>query len=519
MNFETNSNLSSTSTTTPEANTRTKKSSKNTPKSTSKRVQIAKGIKHPRTAVKTIKNRYIEIFKGSMQILMQMILLPLSVTFETAITGNFFGTTSLAGVSVGAVIIDTILGITTFVIFSSNSSIAGFVGGKKIKSAVTTIFNTLLLSLFLGILITVLGYALLPHALYLFDIEPAVREVAYWYAAGYMICFPVLVIDMAGSGILRGLKKYKSLSVATLSSFFLNFLFIYIFAFVLGWGIWGLSFSLALGVFVETIVKMILILNWIIKNYPEYKTVKPSFDGMLNDFILGLPLLVRSVLVWSTNIFMVYSFGVLGTEAVAAVQVVDAIWIYVIFILDSVGQVNTTLSAERIGRGDFEGAVKINNMASRVGQIYAGLLTFFLLATWWFLPNFFSSDPQVLQYSIVGWFEGAVATFVTAYAFCFDGAMTASRDGKYQAFTAFCSTTIYLASGFLAINLVPHNIWGFLIILSTYDLIFFGMRFALAKYRKNKDRWLKHAKHEYYEQQKLLKIEAEAKAYEKLVKA
>ncbi|MDR2538821.1 MAG: MATE family efflux transporter [Bifidobacteriaceae bacterium] len=439
------------------------------------------------------RKEYAHLIKISLSVLSQTVILPLAITVDTAIVGRLLGTVELAGLSVGAVIMNTILGIGVFIIFSTNAAVAQHIGAGQNKKAVDTIINTIVLGVLLGAALTVLGYTLLRPATYAFDVMPEVREAAQFYMMGYMVCFPAIVVDMGCSGILRGLRKYKPLTIASFSSFALNIPMVLIFVQVFHMGLFGTGLAAAITIWLETIVKLIIV--WRHVRQFNYK-LRPSLDGVLTSFNEGVPILVREIVMWTTNLFLVYSIGVIGTAAVAGAQVSETLWVYVIFVLDSISQAITTLVGERIGEKDWIGAKETLRRAIKLSLGYAGVLSLVLLGGGWFVPYIFTSDSEVIVFAIAALIEGGLVVFHMAYTFVVDGALIASKDTKYLAFVSVVASIVYIGSAFVAINLVPHDFWGFIIVYGCYDGVFIGIRALLAKFRHNSDRWLRLARKE-----------------------
>jgi putative MATE family efflux protein len=441
--------------------------------------------------ISSIPEEYWHLARISLSIFSQTVVLPLAITVDTLIVGHLLGTVDLAGLSIGAVIMNTILGIGVFVIVSTNASVAQSVGAKNPKKTVEIIINTLAMSAILGVILAVAGYALVTPATYVFDVTEEVRLSAQHYMQGYMISFPIFVIDMSCSGIMRGLRKYKPLTMATFTSFILNIPLVLTFLLVFDWGIFGTGLASGLAIWIETILKLYFVSQYLRQH--QFRT-RPSLAGVFVSFGEGVPILIRECVLWSTNLFLVYSFGVLGTAAVAGIQVMDSIWVFVLFALDSLAQGITTLVGEKIGNRDYAGAKTTLRRAIRLALGYGGLLSLLLLSSAWFFPGLFTPDPEVSFYAMMGLLEAGCVLCLLAYTFVIEGALFATKDTKFLAMVSIIAMVIYFGSGWAAINTVPHNGWGFLIILTTYDGIYMGIRALFARYRKDKDRWLDFAR-------------------------
>jgi Na+-driven multidrug efflux pump len=279
--------------------------------------------------------------------------------------------------------------------------------------------------------------------------------------------------------------------MATFTGFILNVPLVLTFLMVFNMGIFGTGLASGMAVWIETILKLYFVFQFL-RRHP-YRS-RPSLSGVFVSFSEGVPILIRECVLWSTNLFLVYSFGVMGTAAVAGIQVMDSIWIFVLFALDSLAQGVTTLVGEKIGNRDYGGAKITLRRAIRVAFYYGGFLSLVLLSCAGLVPGLFTPDREVAFYAMIGLLEGAGVFCLLAYTFVIEGALFATKDTKFLAIISLISTLIYFGSGWTAINTVPHNGWGFLIILTTYDVIFYGIRAFFAHYRRDKDRWLDFAR-------------------------
>jgi putative MATE family efflux protein len=433
------------------------------------------------------KPYYKQIARNGFQVLFQTITIPLGITVNTAIIGHFVGTEALAGLGIGTVIVDTLVGLVTFMIISTNAEIGTASGAKDEKRIVSTIVNTIALGFLLGIAITIIIFFLAGPIVNLFVATDNVKFEANSYVNGMMVGIPFLIVDFGLTGILRGLKKYSIPSTAAGCSLFFNISFSLFFVIVLDLGIFGTGLAVGLAMIIESVIKLFFVLKYVRNSKIR---VSPSFLEMFAGLAESVPLMIRSISIWITNLLTVYFCGILGTETMASVQIIDGIWIFVIFIVDSIAQSIMTMIAEQIGAKNFDEAKLITRAATRLGHIYSTILFLVLVAIAWVLPYVFTPDRALDWYIISGCIEGAIIVFIMTYAFVLDGALMAAKDFKYLSFSAVCSTLAFLVTGAIASSFVPHNVLGFIIVYATYDILFMGSRTAFNHFRIKSGKWL-----------------------------
>lgn len=189
----------------------------------------------------------------------------------------------------------------------------------------------------------------------------------------------------------------------------------------------------------------------------------------------------------------VVAAAALGEEALAAYQMVNAGWNFVLNILDSVAIAAQTLVGARLGAGDREGARSVTWLSARAGIIVGAVIgVAFALAS--SLAPLFSESPGVQQLVVVGMIAASAGFPLEGWMWALDGILIGAGDFRYLAKTCAGVSAAYLvALALFALVLLPRIDDGLAAMAALwllFDFVLMGGRAVTNGLRARGDGWM-----------------------------
>jgi putative MATE family efflux protein len=425
-----------------------------------------------------------QIMGYALSIFGQIIVSPLMLASDTVIVGHILGTLDLAAMTIGVSVVQAIVGIFIFMVFITNAEVSRLIGSGRRQEGVRFGIDSLALAFVLGSV--VLAVTLLSSSSFVgfFGADVQIAKSAEEYIRAACLGFPATLMIMACTGILRGLKRLKLPIYVAVCGAVLNVLLNILFTAGLGMGIAGTGYATA-----TTSWLMALVLTGAVLTQRSAETnARPSVSGMVGSMKKGVPVLIRTVLLWVAILAQAHFINNYSVQAVAAMQILITIWGFTQFTTDAIAEAINTLIAGSLGAGEVQEAQFTARRAVTLGHKLAAVMIVLELAGAYFLPMVFTTDPQVQFYGTLGVVVSAAFLLVSNYTYIVDGVQFASGDTKFMALSALVSVTLYVAVGALVTSNIHDAFWGFVALSFCYCLVFIGTR-ALFSYYRMRTRW------------------------------
>ncbi|GEK31896.1 MAG: MATE family efflux transporter [Kurthia sp.] len=153
------------------------------------------------------------------------------VTFFDVLFSSKYGTTDLAGVSIGSSIWMPIYVGVSGILLSITPIVAQSIGGKKTKEATFSVQQGIIVAIVLALIVFALILALLNPILSLMPLEPHVHDVAHGYLIAMSCGLVPLFIYTALRSFIDALGQTRTSMFITLIATPINIFFCYVFIF------------------------------------------------------------------------------------------------------------------------------------------------------------------------------------------------------------------------------------------------------------------------------------------------
>lgn len=379
-----------------------------------------------------------EILRLAVPTLGALVAEPLFLLVDTALVGHL-GETTLAGLAIASVILQTAVGLLVFLAYATTPAVARLIGAGDRPGALRAGLDGLWLALLVGIVLLVAGVVGAPAVTAAFGASPAVTEAAVTYLAISALGVPAMLLVLAGTGLLRGLQDARTpliiVGVGFAANAALNAVFIYGF----GWGIAGSA--------IGTVAAQWGMAVWFVARIVRLSrgvSLRPRLAGFSVAAAAGGWLFARTI---SLRVAMLLTFVAAtqqGVTELAALQVGIALYSLLAFILDSLAIAGQAMIGHGLGVGDHARVRLIARRLIRFGLLAGAIIGVVIAALSPVLGAVFTSDPAVRAQLVPVVLVLAIALPLSGFVFVLDGVLIGAGDGRYLAIAGVITVVGYL---------------------------------------------------------------------------
>jgi putative MATE family efflux protein len=424
-----------------------------------------------------------EIARLSAIAFLTLVTEPLFLLADSAIIGHL-GTPQLAGLSIAAAVLGTVLSLCIFLAYGTTASVARLIGAGNPRAAFAQGVDGLWLAALVGGLVTLVGVPLARPLVGLFGPGAVVADHATSYLRIALLgTIPMLVV-LAAVGVLRGTKDLRTplwvAVAANLANIALNYLLVY----PLGLGIAGS----ALGTLIAQSGAAVALVVVVVRHAVAHDApLSPDLPGIRRAARVGVPLIVRTLMLRAALLIMTFAAAVFGAVDLATMQLALSIWSFLAFALDALGITAQTLVGNELGRGDGARARAMTRRLLSWG-FWLGVLTgLALLACSTVLGPLFTDDPDVRSLLTPVLLVAAIAQPVAGLVFTLDGILIGAGDGRFLAWAQTIVLAVFAPLAWLAVVVPGSLVW----LWAAFAVGFMGTRCLVLLLRARGDAWMR----------------------------
>lgn len=351
---------------------------------------------------------------------------PLLVTVDTIMIGRL-GTEPLAGLSLSASVLTTLVGVCIFLSYATTASTARHVGAGRPELGLRHGIDGMWLAIGLGI---ILGLSLgigAPFFLGLFGPEPGVLAQAVSYARASAFGIPGMLLVLAATGTLRGFADARTPLVAATTGALLNAPLNALLICGMNLGIAGAGLGTAIA---QTLMGGYLASRVIARARTLGVSLAPSGAGVLRSLSDAVPLIIRTLSLRGAILLQISAATSLGTLALAANQIVMTVWNFAAYGLDSLATAAQILVGQGLGSGKADRVRAILHRCLVWGMRVGVILGIILGASSYLIAVVMTPDPAVVNLATRTMWVSAAALPIAAVAYMLDGVLIGAGDTK-----------------------------------------------------------------------------------------
>lgn len=319
---------------------------------------------------------------------------------DVAIVGRFTGDqgdAAVAAVGANSPIIGLIVNAFIGISLGTNVVIANAVGCGNTKTVKKAVHTSVLISLIIGIFISVLGQIFAERIFLSQNVPDDVIDMAILYFRVYMIGVPVILLYNFESSVFRAVGNTKMPLIALAISGVLNVLLNLFFVCILKMTVNGV----ALATVISNLVSSLILLRALIKSddmiqlkISDLKIDKPILKNILR---IGIPAGIQSAVFSFANIIIQGAINSLGKIVMAGSSIAFNIEVFAHDILISYGQACTTFVGQNYGAGKIDRCKRSFWLCYLEGCIFTALAIGIILLFGRDLLGIFNQNPEVIK--------------------------------------------------------------------------------------------------------------------------
>lgn len=367
---------------------------------------------------------------------------PLFTFIDSAMVGHL-GTAQLAGMSLASQIIQTVVVLFIFLAYSTTSLTARAFGagdpGRAVRAGVSAIWLAAGLGIAsaIGLVLATspltkamtVDASLLPHA-----------NAYLWTSAPGLVG---MLMSFAAVGTLRGFQDTTTPLIVTGVGAAVNVALNALLIYGLGWGIAGSGAGTS-----ATQLAMAGVYCTIIARRAHRLAVPltPDTSGIFAAAKDGAPLIVRGLALRMAGLATIWPVSQLGSEPLAAYQVVLTVWTLTAFILDALAIAAQSLVGLAIGQGERTRLRTLLRVLALWGTAAGALLAVLVAIASPLLPRLFGSEAGMWPIATWGLIAAGFGLPFAALVFMLDGVLLGAGDNRFFAVAGVLQLLVYLPS-------------------------------------------------------------------------
>lgn len=421
----------------------------------------------------------------------QLIAEPTFILIDTAIIGHV-GTSALAGLSLGSTVILTAVGLCVFLAYATTSQVAHLLGAGRRRVGLQTGVDSLWLALAIGVVLAAALFAFAEPICFALGGRGEDLAQAVAYTRAVVLGAPGMLLVYAANGIFRGLQKVTLTLVAAVGGAVVNTVLDALFVIVFGWGVAGSGVATCIAQWFMGVFLVVPAVRWA---RDAGARLRPRLAGIAAAGSDGLPLFLRTLALRAGLVATVMAAAALGTEVLAAYQVVNATWNFALNILDSVAIAGQTLVGAQLGARRFDEARRLTRVTARAGLVMGVCVGAAFALAGFAAGPLFSPDVHVQHLAAIGMVMMGAAMPLQGWMWALDGILIGAGDFRYLA--AACATAaaahivVLAAVVGLAAPLLPDDAARCVALWLVFNLVLMGGRAVANGLRARTDRWMR----------------------------
>lgn len=353
-----------------------------------------------------MKNNQINMTEGAIFSKLMSFSVPLILTgllqllfnaADTVVVGRFAGDNSLAAVGATNALVNLLVNLFVGLSIGVNVVAANFYGAGQKERLVQTVHTAMLLSLYSGVALTVIGVVGAKKILLLMQAPKEVLELSTLYLQIYFGGIIATMLFNFGSALLRAKGDTKRPLYILLTAGFINVILNLIFVICFGMGVAGVGFATV----ISQSFAAVFIIAILLREEDEFRLSLKKLAVDREIFIkivkIGVPAGVQGIIFSFSNIIIQSSVNTFGAVTIAGNSAAQSIEGFVYVAMNCCAQGTLTFTSQNIGAGKIDRvkkmAVQAELLEFLLGLILGNLVVFFGRS----ILRIYSENPAVIE--------------------------------------------------------------------------------------------------------------------------
>lgn len=313
------------------------------------------------------------IFSGILQLIFN--------AADIIVVGQFAGDESLAAVGATSSLINLLIGLFTGLATGTNVIAANYLGAQKLENVKKTVHTSIIVSIFAGIFLTIIGISFAKPILKLMKIPSEVLPLATVYLKIYFGGITTTMLYNFGSSLLRARGDTKRplyvLLIAGIINVILNLLFVIVFKMNVA--------GVALATIISQGFSAVCILFMLVQEKNEFKLTLKNLTFDKHIFIkmikIGVPAGFQGMMFSFSNVIIQSAINSFGAVIIAGNSAALNIEGFVYIAMNGFAQGTLTFTSQNYGAKKYDRiktvAITSEIIVFLIGTILGGIVILF----------------------------------------------------------------------------------------------------------------------------------------------
>lgn len=278
---------------------------------------------------------------------------------DIVVVGRFAGDNALAAVGSNTALINLLTNIFVGLSVGSNVLTAQYYGAKKGSDLKETVHTSMLLSIYSGVLLTVIGLVGARGLLELMQAPPEVLELAVLYLRIYFLGMPSMMVYNFGSAILRAVGDTKRPLYYLLGAGIVNVVLNLFFVISCHMGVAGVGIATV----ISQTISALLVVRCLVREqggiHLELKELAISKEKLGKIMQIGLPAGFQGTVFSLSNVVIQSAVNSFGNVAVAGNSAAANIEGFVYMAMNAFYQATISFTSQNYGAKEYKRIYRI----------------------------------------------------------------------------------------------------------------------------------------------------------------
>lgn len=327
------------------------------------------------------------------------ILQQLFNSVDTAVVGRFASSRALAAVGSNSSLIALMINLFIGISLGSNVIISRYIGQKAHDHVQAAIHTAIVVALFSGLFVLVLGQFIAKPVLELMGTPEDVIDLAVLYLRIYFIGMPFIMLYDFCSSILRSIGDSRRPLYALIAAGIINTGLNLVLVICFDLGVSGVAIATVVSNMVSSGILFFILLHEQEPIRVEFSRLSIDWGELKKILIIGVPAGLQGMVFSLANVCIQSMINSFGSNAVAGSAAALNFEFFAYFIVNAFAQTTVTFTSQNYGAGDLVRCKKVFRLCMVFSLVFCGLLSgFFVLGRGFFL-RLYSTDPAVLTFA------------------------------------------------------------------------------------------------------------------------
>lgn len=375
-------------------------------------------------------------------------------TVDSVVVGNYVGKEALAAVGSTAMIINMLVGFFMGLSTGASVVISQYFGAKDNKRLHDAVHTSIVMTVVLGIVMTIIGITLSPFLLRLMKTPEDVLPLSTLYLKIYFGGILGLMLYNMGSAILRAIGDSKKPLYFLIFSSIVNTALDLVFVVWFKMGVDGVAWA----TLIAQASSAFLVLYTLYKSKEAYRLIPKDLKldmTMLKKMIsIGLPAAFQQSITAFSNIFVQGYVNAFGSSVMAGWSSYAKIDTFVLLPMQSIALASTTFVGQNLGAKQIERTKKGTKVSLGISLSVTLTLSVLLNLVGKYVLAIFTSDLEVIKYGLLFMKVFSPFYFVMCFTQIYAGALRGAGDSKVpmvimlSSFVVFRQLSLYIGTKF-----------------------------------------------------------------------